>query len=102
MEPITFGYNDAVDFDLRIKANEKWIHGSCVIFVRSVDKSMVDKFRMIDVSVAAERVVSDCVAGRKYSIGGLTDVGTFADNFYVGVGGIAFGKRFGGVNISQH
>lgn len=63
-----------------------------MIFVRSMNKRGVDRFRMVDVAVAAERVVEECVEGVKYAVGGMTDVGSGRKGFYVGVGGRAGGR----------
>lgn len=87
MSKITFGYTDAVDFDLRDPANEKWNYQSCVIFLRSINKRITDRFRMVDVAMAAERVVSRCIDGQKVNREGLSDVGSGEDMFFVAVGG---------------
>ena len=101
MSTITFGYDDTVDFDLRDPDNEKWIHESCVILLRSTNKRITDRFRMVDVAIAAERVVSLCIESKEkeYSVEGITDVGSRADAFFVGVGrsnrGVGRGHRVG-------
>ena len=46
---------------------------------------------MADVAIAAERIVAQCVAGMKYSVGGMSDVGSGPGSFYVGLGGRARG-----------
>ena len=47
----------------------------------------MDRFSMADVAIAAERIVVQCVAGAKYSVGGMSDVGNGAGSFFVGLGG---------------
>lgn len=86
MVPETFGFNDEVDIDLRERVNAAWHYGNCVVFVRNDDKTRVDTFRMVDVAAAANRVTDECVEGRRYPMGGSTDVGS-SKGFYVGVGG---------------
>lgn len=56
MEPKTFGYSDEVDVDLTTRRNQKWHHGNCVVFVRNLDKTKVDTFRMVDVAEVATRL----------------------------------------------
>ena len=96
MSTISFGYNDAVDYDLRDPENYRWHYEGCVIFLRSVDKTITDRFRIVDVAIAAERVVSQCMDGKKHSVEGITDVGSRRDRFFVGVGGkvnLGIGQR---------
>lgn len=88
MEPQTFGYSDFVTIDLRKPENRKWIFGQCVIFVRALDETRVDRFRMVDVASTASRIVKKCVADAKHPNGGMSDVGSTEDYFYVGVGGV--------------
>ncbi len=85
MQPITFGYNDDVDVDLRIRDNAAWDYGKCVVFVRNEHKTRVDTFRMADVAAAANRIADECIEGKRYAVGGSTDVGQ--KGFYVGLGG---------------
>lgn len=92
----TFGYGASVDIDLSLPENEKWVWGHCVIFVRNMNKSRTDTFRMVDVALTAHRIMTECVIGVKYPVGGSADVGTAADNFYVGVGGL----KYDGTNTS--
>ena len=87
MSPQTFGYGTSADIDLSLPENEKWIFRSCVVFVRNLDKTRTDTFRMVDVAAAAQRIVKECVVDSRYPMGGTSDVGSVADNFYVGVGG---------------
>ena len=88
MSPQTFGYGPSFDIDLSLPENEKWDFGCCVIFVRNVNKTRTDTFRMVDVAVAAHEIVRKCVVGARYPVGGTTDVGPVDLNFFVGVGGI--------------
>lgn len=88
MHPQTFGYSPSADIDLSLPQNEKWAFGHCVMFVRNTNKSRTDTFRMVDVALTADRIMTECVIGVKYPVGGIADVGPVADNFYVGVGGI--------------
>lgn len=84
----TFGYTASADIDLSLPQNEKWVFGHCAIFVRNPDKTRTDTFRMVDVAYTAHRIMTECVVDVKYPVGGCADVGTVADNFYVGVGGV--------------
>jgi len=88
MIPQTFGYTASADIDLGLPQNEKWICGQCVIFLRNMDKTRTDTFRMVDVAFTAHRILTKCVVETKYPVGGTADVGTTEDDFYVGVGGL--------------
>ena len=86
MLPQTFGYTPSADIDISLPQNERWVLGKCTIFVRNVNKTRTDTFRIVDIAYTAHRIMTECVIG-KYPLGGISDVGTVADNFYVGVGG---------------
>ena len=88
MNPQTFGYTSSADIDLSLPENEKWIFRDCVMFVRNTNKTRTDTFRMVDVALTAHRIMTQCIVGVKYPVGGTADVGPVADNFYVGVGGL--------------
>lgn len=88
MTPQTFGYTKSVDFDLALPQNNKWMFGKCGIFLRNMDKTRTDTFRLADVAVAAHRIINKCVIESKYKVGGSVDVGTTEESFYVCVGGI--------------
>lgn len=89
MKEQTFGYTDADDIDLSEGDNNHWIYGQCAIFIRNLgDKVTVrDRFRYLDVAFAAHRIAEQCVEGAKYAIGGVSDIGTVEDKFYVGLSG---------------
>ena len=89
MSEQTFGYGPSADFDLSLPENQKWIYGCCVIFVRNSVGTRTDTFRVVDVALAAHRIVKECIVGARYPIGGTADVGPIANNFYVGVGGLS-------------
>ena len=59
-----------------------------MIFVRNVDKTRIDTFRMVDVAEVAGRITNQCVVEMKYPIGGISHVGSMDDNFFVAVGGL--------------
>ena len=86
----SFGWTDAEDINLANKENGQWIYGQCVVFIKSFD-GMVgrDRFRFVDVAVTAHRIIEHCIEEAKYAIGGISDIGTIADKFYVGVAGMA-------------
>ena len=85
----TFGYGPSADIDLSQPENQKWIHECCVIFVRNSVSRGTGTFRLVDVALAAHRIVGECVVGARYPIGGTAAVGLVADGFYVGVGGMS-------------
>lgn len=70
MSPQTFGYSASVDVDLALSENGKWVFGECAIFVRNPNKRRVDTFRMVDVAITATRVLTECVVGARYPVGG--------------------------------
>lgn len=84
----TFGYTASADIDLSLPRNQKWIFGQCAIFVKNTDMTRTDTFRMVDVAYTAHEIMTKCVVGVKYPVGGTADVGSTADNFYVAVGGV--------------
>lgn len=89
MHQQTFGYTASADIDLSLPQNESWRFGSCIMFVRNGNKTRTDTFRMVDVAYTAHMIMTECVVGVKYPVGGSADIGSVADNFYVGVGGIS-------------
>lgn len=89
MHQQTFGYTASADIDLSLPQNEKWPFGCCVIFVRNVDRTRTDTFRMVDVAYTAHMIMTKCIVGVKYPVGGSSDIGSVADGFYVGVGGLS-------------
>lgn len=87
----TFGWTDAEDINIAEKENSHWIYGQCVVYIRSFEEMVGrDRFRFVDVAVAAHRIIEHCIEGVKYAIGGISDVGTVQDQFYVGVAGMDF------------
>ncbi len=87
MMPQTFGYSDSVDIDLRKPENQRWIFGQCSIFVRGLDQTLDDTFRMVDVASTASRITKTCVTEVKYPNGGAAGIGSTEENYYVAVGG---------------
>ena len=88
MSEQTFGYTSSADIDLSLPQNEKWEFGRCAIFVRNIDRTRTDTFRMVDVAATAHNIMTECLVGMKYPLGGTCSVGPRAGNFYVGVGGV--------------
>ena len=86
MSPKTFGYRPSADIDLSLPENDKWIYGSCVVFVRNVNKTRTDTFRMVDVAITAQNIITECLVGAKYPLGGFSDIGPTAGNFFLAVG----------------
>lgn len=87
MEPQTFGYSDFVTIDLRKPENRKWVFGQCIIFVKAMDETRVDRFRMVDVGSTASRIIKKCVTDAKHPNGGMADIGLSDGYFHVAVGG---------------
>ena len=88
MSEQTFGFTSSADIDLSLPENERWVFGRCAIFVRNIDRTRTDTFRMVDVAITAHRIMTKCIIGARYPVGGTCDVGSTEDNFYVGVGGV--------------
>lgn len=88
MSEQTFGYTSSADIDLSLPENEKWVFGQCTIFIRNIDRTRTDTFRMVDVGITAHRIMTKCIIGTKYPVGGICDVGSTEENFFVGVGGV--------------
>lgn len=85
--PQTFGYTMDVDIDLSEPGNANWIIDRCAMYVRNLDQTQVDIFRVVDVAETATRILGACVIGSKYPNGGLARIGVRAKNFYVGLVG---------------
>ena len=88
MVPQSFGYTDRVDIDLREPQNQKWVYGRCATFVRNMNKSRVDTFRWVDVALVVHKIIKECIADQKYPLGGIANVGSRTEGFFVGVGGV--------------
>ena len=88
MSEQTFGFDSSADIDLSLPENERWIFGRCAIFIRNIDRTRTDTFRMVDVGITAHRIMTKCIIGARYPVGGTCDVGSSEENFYVGVGGV--------------
>ena len=88
MSEQTFGFTSSADIDLSLPENERWVFGRCAIFIRNTDRTRTDTFRMVDVGITAHRIMTKCIIGARYPVGGTCDVGSTKDNFYVGVGGV--------------
>ena len=86
MSPEVFGYTSAADIDLSQRENERWFYGQCVIFVRALDKTEIDTFRMLDVALTARNIIDKCIADTKFMVGGASSIGS-KKGFFVGVGG---------------
>lgn len=78
-----------MDIDLDKLENDRWTYGRCAVFVRSLDHSRVDTFRMVDVANTANRILSKCVLGKKYPYGGTAGIGSSERNFFVALGGLS-------------
>ena len=83
----TWGYTDDQDINLSLDENQKWYYGECVVFVRAVERTQVDRFRVVDVALAAQQILHKCIMGSKFAKGGTADIGTFVDGFYIVLGG---------------
>ena len=90
MKEQNFGYTDADDINLTDPESGQWIHGQCLVYIRGLDAgpTLRDRFRFVDVALTAHRIMADCVQDAKYALGGIADVGTKEDRFYVGVAGM--------------
>lgn len=100
MSEQTFGYTSSADIDLSLKQNERWVFGRCMIFIRNTDKTRTDTFRMVDIASTAHKIIKKCLIGAKYPVGGICDIGSSEENFYVGVGGTAGTPTTGATNAS--
>ena len=90
MKEQTFGFTDAVDINISKAPYNNWTFGQCIVFIRNIDHDTTrrDRFRFVDIAYTAHRITEDCVQEAKYALGGIADVGTIEDSFYVGVSGI--------------
>ena len=84
----TFGFTDADDVNLSNERNAVWVYRSCAVYLTASDKTSRDRFRFVDVALAAQRTLDECVQEPEYTLGGFTDVGTVENKFYIGIGGL--------------
>ena len=84
---LTFGFTDAADINLSKPEYRKWLHGQCMISVKSHYEDQEDTFRLLDIAMTARRIVTHCVVNTKDKIGGVSSIGTDGRGFYVYVGG---------------
>ena len=90
---LSFGFTDAVDINLLEPEYQKWQDGQCVISVSNNDVTQMDHFRLIDVAIAARRLVSQCVIATREKMGGVVSIGTEERGFYVYVGSPLEGSK---------
>lgn len=86
----TWGYTGDVDINLSLPEN-RWVFKDCAIRVQNLHKSLVDRFRPVDVAELAQRIVQQCVTETKESLGGNANIGRLGIllSFYVVVSGTA-------------
>ncbi|KAK4695667.1 hypothetical protein P7C71_g2132, partial [Lecanoromycetidae sp. Uapishka_2] len=63
-----------------------WHDGRCQVLLTSGLEGVTDKFRLVDVIVAAQRIIAECPPKSKTSLGGLSLVGNMK-GFFVAVNG---------------
>ncbi len=90
MKEQTFGFTDAADINLSEAPYNNWTYGQCAVFIRNIDPdtTLRDRFRFLDIAYTAHRITEECVEEAKYALGGIADLGTIENSFYVGVSGI--------------
>ncbi len=90
MKEQTFGFTDAADINLSEAPYNNWTYGQCAVFIRNIDPdtTLRDRFRFLDIAYTAHRITEECVEEAKYALGGIADLGTIENRFYVGVSGI--------------
>lgn len=84
----TFGFNESADVDLSLPGNQKWYYEQCLITVDSMDRTQQAHFRPLDVAIAAQRIMHQCVIESKDALGGTAPIGDPDVDFYITVGGI--------------
>lgn len=101
--PRSFGYTPDVDIDLDEPENKRWTLDRCAVFVKNLDRSRVDTFRMVDVAETANRILRKCVMGTKYPFGGTAGIGSAAggSRFYVALGGLSGIALMNGTILSR-
>ena len=84
----TWGYTDDQDIDLSLAENHHWDYRECVIFMRALRLTQVDRFRVVDAALAAKKILQKCVVDSKLANGGMADIGAHENGFYIVVGGM--------------
>lgn len=69
----TFSWHARVAGSFGIPAS--WVEGRCQILLTAGNPRAVDEFALVEVAVAARRVLDGCVPVSKTSLGGLALVG---------------------------
>ena len=88
MQEQIFGFNESADVDLSLPENQDWFHGQCIIAVGNRDLTESDTFRPVDVAMAAQRLLQECVIQSKAAVGGSVGIGLISKRFYVILGGL--------------
>ncbi|KAL2043634.1 hypothetical protein N7G274_003941 [Stereocaulon virgatum] len=83
----TWGFTDDQDINLSLEENRYWRYDQCVIFMRAVDLTQVDRFRVVDAALAAKKILQKCVLDSKLAKGGTAEIGTHKNGFYIVLGG---------------
>lgn len=101
--PRSFGYTPDVDIDLDEPENNRWALGRCAVFVKNLDRRVVDTFRMVDVGQTATRILRECVMSKKYPFGGTAGIGSIEgkNRFYVALGGLSGIALMNGTILSR-
>lgn len=81
MIPRTYSWHERVPGSFGIPAN--WVVVGCEIALTSGLAGAVDRFALVEVVVVAQRILDECVVGRKYALGGLGLVGNGRGLFVV-------------------
>jgi hypothetical protein len=84
----TWGYTEDQDIDLSLAENHQWHYGECVIFMRALKLTQVDRFRVVDAALAAGKILQKCVVDSKLAKGGTAEIGTHDHGFYIVLGGM--------------
>ena len=79
MTPRIFSWHGKVPGSIGIPAD--WRDGRCQILLTSGVEEAVDEFRLVDVIVAAQRILDMCVPISKMRLGGLALVGNMKGMF---------------------
>lgn len=94
MHTQTWGYNDSADIDLTLPEYMSFYHGRCLVALGSWDKTEEERFRPVDVAIAAQRILQECVKEHKTALGGTTNIGDHGTEFYVVLGGTSLPPGF--------
>lgn len=65
--------------------SSRWRHGHCIITVGNADDSEETNLQLLNVALAANKVIKECLSERRIAQGGVVKIGNADQHFFVGI-----------------